>query len=132
MEDGSFVDQGVLDNAGLVKRGVTPLISSKKLRNWTQWDIVDCANMGGKRPSWDARREEFRLAAEGTDGQGIMTMHDVMPGITLMFNDFTNVWNLESLTLIPGSRMLCLNYRREGELEESGIRLRSIPWTQVI
>lgn len=64
-------------------------------------DIADYANMGGnvRRVTHDARSSVWR--AEGTDGQGIMTMHDVMPGITLMFNDFTNVWNLESgFTLI--------------------------------
>lgn len=85
-------------------------------------DIADYANMGDnvRRVTHDARSSVWR--AEGTDGQGIMTMHDVMPGITLMFNDFTNVWNLESgFTLIPGSRMLCLNYCREGRIEwESG------------
>ncbi len=49
-----------------------------------------------------------------------MTMHDVMPGITLMFNDFTNVWNLESgFTLIRIAHALP-NYCREGRMSGSG------------
>lgn len=85
-------------------------------------DIANYADMGGnvRRVTHDTNHSVWR--AEGTDGQGIMTMHDVMPGITLMFNDFTSVWNLESgFKLTPGSRMLCLNYCREGRIEwESG------------
>ena len=85
-------------------------------------DIANYADMGGnvRRVTHDTDHSVWR--AEGTDGQGIMTMHDVMPGITLMFNDFTSVWNLESgFKLTPGSRMLCLNYCREGRIEwESG------------
>lgn len=85
-------------------------------------DIADYADMGGnvRRVTHDAGRSVWR--AEGADGQGIMTMYDVMPGVILMFNDFTSVWSMKSgFRLTPGSRMLYLNYCREGRIEwESG------------
>lgn len=81
-------------------------------------DIVDYADMGDNVScvTRDSNCSVWR--AEGVDGQGIMTIYDVMPGIMLMFNDFTNVWNIESsFKLAPESRMLCLNYCREGRIE---------------
>lgn len=81
-------------------------------------DIVDYADLGDNVScvTRDANCSVWR--AEGIDGQGTMTIYDVMPGIMLMFNDFTNVWNMESsFKLARGSRMLCLNYCREGRIE---------------
>ena len=44
-------------------------------------DIADYADMGGnvRRVTHDAGHSVWR--AEGADGQGIMTMHGVMPGV---------------------------------------------------
>ena len=56
--------------------------------------------------------------ATGVDGQGLMTTYDLMPGVTVMFNDFTNVGTVWSgFHLAPKARMLCLNYCREGRIE---------------
>ena len=81
-------------------------------------DIEDYADLGANVRCIlrDASHSVWR--AEGDDGQGVMTMYDVMPGIVLMFNSYTNIQSLNSaLRLMPESRILCLIYCREGRIE---------------
>ncbi len=75
-------------------------------------DIADYANMGGNVQGRDARRAPSGGQRE-TD-VSIMTMH-VMPGITSCSTTYKRVetWS-RGLTLIPGSRMLCLRTTAEG------------------
>lgn len=54
----------------------------------------------------------------GEDGQGIMTMYELYPGMTLSFNDFVGMSTMTSMfKLKDNAEMLCLNYCREGRIE---------------
>ena len=58
----------------------------------------------------------YRVMCE--DGQGIMTMYELYPGMTLSFNDFVGMSAMKSMfELNKDAEMLCLNYCREGRIE---------------
>lgn len=58
----------------------------------------------------------YRVMCE--DGQGIMTMYELYPGMTLSFNDFVGMTSTKSMfRLKDNAEMLCLNYCREDRIE---------------
>ncbi|NHM14746.1 helix-turn-helix domain-containing protein [Xiamenia xianingshaonis] len=58
----------------------------------------------------------YRVTCE--DGQGIMTMYELYPGMTLSFHDFVGVASTQSTFRLKGNvEMLCLSYCREGRIE---------------
>ena len=81
-------------------------------------EMGDYADMGDNVHCVLCDAEHCVWRATGVDGQGLMTAYDLMPGVTVMFNDFTNVGTVWSgFHLMPETRMLCLNYCREGRIE---------------
>lgn len=67
----------------------------------------------------------YRVMCEG--GQGIMTMYELYPGMTLSFNDFVGMTSTKSsFRLKDSAEMLCLNYCREGRIEWDVARNESL------
>ena len=52
------------------------------------------------------------------EGQGIMTMYELFPGMTVIFNNFVGVSTMQSrFKLKEHTEMLCIDYCREGRME---------------
>ena len=81
-------------------------------------EMGDYADMGDNVRCVLCDAEHCVWRTTGVDGQGLMTSYELMPGVTVMFNDFTNVRTVWSgFHLTPETRMLCFNYCREGRIE---------------